>query len=251
MGQRPNAVAATSTYEALVRLTTPEARLSRRRRRVQGSRRSAPHFGRGRRRVGPSIGGSSRLHSPVISRVLRPRVKNDHAQRIVTTIRFANPMRYRMWMPSHIAQAMKPDSCPNGPSHRCWPRRATARSWPHHPCPVAERLRRLAGEAPADLAGDVRALLDRRRRDPGHGRPSSRFAIARSPTTKISGWPGIVRSSVTSIRPARSGSMPVASATIRPNDAACTPAAQSTVRAGIRSSLPSACATITPCSSMR
>ena len=76
---------------------------------------------------GSSIGGSSRLHSPVISRVLRPRVKNDHAQRIVTTIRFANPMRYRMWMPSHIAQARNPDSCPNGPSQ---PMFATPRNRP-------------------------------------------------------------------------------------------------------------------------
>ena len=30
---------------------------------------------------------------PVISRVLLPLVRNDHAQRVETTIRFANPMR--------------------------------------------------------------------------------------------------------------------------------------------------------------
>ena len=33
-------------------------------------------------------------------------MKNDHAQRIVTTIGLANPIRYRMWMPSHSSQAM-------------------------------------------------------------------------------------------------------------------------------------------------
>ena len=40
---------------------------------------------------GSSIGGS--IGWPVISREPRPWVKNDHAQRVTTTIRFANPMR--------------------------------------------------------------------------------------------------------------------------------------------------------------
>ena len=53
----------------------------------------------------------------MISRVLRPWVRNDHAQRTSTTIRFANPIRYTMWMPSHSSQAMNPPWRPNGPSH--------------------------------------------------------------------------------------------------------------------------------------
>jgi hypothetical protein len=40
---------------------------------------------------GRSIGSTSGV--PVIRRVLRPRVRNDHAQRTETTILLANPMR--------------------------------------------------------------------------------------------------------------------------------------------------------------
>ena len=54
-----------------------------------------------------SIGGIS--GAPVISRVLRPRVRNDHAQRTVTTIRFANPIRYTMWTPSQASHASQPE----------------------------------------------------------------------------------------------------------------------------------------------
>ena len=60
------------------------------------------------------MGGNS--GEPVISRVLRPWVRKLHAQRIITTIRFANPMRYAMWIPSQRAHATNPPCRPNGPS---------------------------------------------------------------------------------------------------------------------------------------
>ena len=55
--------------------------------------------------------------------------------------------------------------------------------------------------------------------------------------TKISGWPGTVRSGPTMTRPARSVGVPVASATVRANDEARTPAPHRTVRVGISSSV--------------
>ena len=85
---------------------------------------------------------------------------------------------------------------------------------------------------------------------PGVARSCFHGWIAASPTTKISGCPGIVRSGPTRIRPLRSVSAPVAAATLRPNDAASTPAAQSTVRAWISSSPPSGFLTRTRPSSM-
>ena len=45
----------------------------------------------------------------------RPCVRNVHAQRMSTTIRFEKPIRYAMWMPSHSSQAVKPPCWPNGP----------------------------------------------------------------------------------------------------------------------------------------
>ncbi len=55
--------------------------------------------------------------TPVMSRVLRPRVRKLNAQRVTTMIRFENPIRYAMWMTSHSSQAVKPPCCPNGPIH--------------------------------------------------------------------------------------------------------------------------------------
>src|SRR5690606_28961513 len=43
---------------------------------------------------------------------------------------------------------------------------------------------------------------------PGTGRPSGRSTAARSPATKISGWPGTDRSGRTFTRPARSSATP-------------------------------------------
>src|SRR5579883_2686186 len=65
---------------------------------------------------------------------------------------------------------------------------------------------------------------------PGTGCPCSSFREARSPTTKTSGCPGIVRSGSTSTRPARSQGAP----SILPSGEAATPAAQSTTGATIR-----------------
>src|SRR5204863_351639 len=55
---------------------------------------------------GSSIGGSSGI--PVIRRDPRPWVRKLHAHRTVTTTRFANPMRYTMWIDSQSAQAKNP-----------------------------------------------------------------------------------------------------------------------------------------------
>ena len=59
--------------------------------------------------------------------------------------------------------------------------------------------------------------------------PGRWFREIMSPTTNTSGWPGRVRSGSTEMRPARSSSAPVASASIVPSGDACTPAAQMTV----------------------
>ena len=66
-----------------------------------------------------------------------------------------------------------------------------------------------------------------------------------SPTANTSGWPGSVRSGSTAMRPARSVSAPVASASVAASGDACTPAAQTTVRAAMRS-VPSFVSTSTP-----
>src|ERR1039458_1943477 len=63
--------------------------------------------------------------------------------------------------------------------------------------------------------------------------------------TKISGWPGTVRSGSTITRPARSSGAPVRWETIFPNSEASTPAAHSTVFAGMRST-ESPVRTVTP-----
>src|SRR5439155_3861052 len=64
---------------------------------------------------GSAIGGSSGV--PVIRREPRPWVRKLHAQRTVTTSRFANPIRYTMWIDSQSAHAKNPLWRPNGPSH--------------------------------------------------------------------------------------------------------------------------------------
>ncbi len=84
---------------------------------------------------------------------------------------------------------------------------------------------------------------------PGAGLSGFHGSTAASPTTKISGWPGIVRSGSTMTRPDRSVWAPVASATVRAKRAVRMPAAQRTVRAGIHSSAPSGSVTRTPVSS--
>ena len=70
-----------------------------------------------------------------------------------------------------------------------------------------------------------------------------------SPTANTSGCPGRVRSGSTLIRPARSTSAPLASASAPANGEACTPAAQITVRAAMRSVVPSFMLTSTPSAS--
>ena len=68
---------------------------------------------------------------------------------------------------------------------------------------------------------------------PGTGLPvSADLAAAMSPTTKTSGWPGIVRSGPTTTRPARSSGTP----SDWPSGLALTPAAQKTLRTGMNSS---------------
>ena len=101
---------------------------------------------------------------------------------------------------------------------------------------VAERLTRLAGQPAPDRLGRVPAALDPALGDAGHG-PIRLPRLDRGVAdAKISGWPGIVRSGPTRIRPFRSvggagrfgdGRRRTASTRI--------PAAQSVVRAGIRS----------------
>ena len=85
---------------------------------------------------------------------------------------------------------------------------------------------------------------------PGVGWSGFHGSTAASPTTKISGWPGMVRSGSTTIRPDRSVGAPVASATFRTKLDARMPAAHSTVRAGIVSVAPSGPTTRTLSSSM-
>ena len=70
-----------------------------------------------------------------------------------------------------------------------------------------------------------------------------------SPTANTSGWPGSVRSGSTAMRPARSSSAPLASASLAASGDACTPAAQIVVWASIRDVLPSASVTSTPAAS--
>ena len=55
---------------------------------------------------------------------------------------------------------------------------------------------------------------------PGVGLSGFHGSTAASPTTKISGCPGIVRSGSTMTRPERSVGAPVAAATVRANDGA-------------------------------
>ena len=89
---------------------------------------------------GVAISGSN--GTPVMSRVLRPCVMKVHAQRVTTTIRFANPIRYTMWIPSHSSQAVNPPR----PSER------------PQPADVGH-----AGQAPDD--GDVAAVAELERLD--------------------------------------------------------------------------------------
>ena len=70
---------------------------------------------------------------------------------------------------------------------------------------------------------------------PARAGPCVQGWTAASPTAKISGWPGTVRSGSTMIRPFRSVGAPVASATAPTKLEARIPAAHSTVRAGITS----------------
>jgi hypothetical protein len=61
---------------------------------------------------------------------------------------------------------------------------------------------------------------------PGSGLPSARSCVmeARSPITKISGWPGTDRSGSTMTRPMRSSGAPI----VLPSGEAATPAAHTT-----------------------
>ena len=70
--------------------------------------------------------------------------------------------------------------------------------------------------------------------------PGRLLRLTMSPTAKTSGWPGRVRSGSTAMRPARSTSAPVASASAAASGEAWTPAAHTTVWASMRSVVPSA-----------
>ncbi len=76
--------------------------------------------------------------------------------------------------------------------------------------------------------------------------PGSPFSDIMSPTANTSGCPGSEQSGCTAMRPARSHSAPVASASIRASGDAATPAAQIAVRVGILRVVPSAPRTSTP-----
>ncbi len=77
------------------------------------------------------------------------------------------------------------------------------------------------------------------------GEPSRSRTRTMSPSAKISGWPGSVRSASTVTRPARSSSAPVCSANAEASPEAVTPAAQTTVRVGMRAVAPSGCSIVT------
>ena len=103
---------------------------------------------------------------------------------------------------------------------------------------VAERLRRLAAQAPQrgwprpSGPSAWRAGLT-----PGTGEVAVGpwlSAAARSPTTEISGWSGTLRSGSTTTRPARSSVAPVPRASSAPSGEPATPAAQITVCAASR-----------------
>ena len=127
-----------------------------------------------------------------------------------------------MWIPSQSAQARKPLCRPNGPSQ---PMLVTPGQPADHgdvaAVAVAERF---DGPARGSGAGSPPPRTCppgwRPGPRPGVGRPAFHGCTAASPTTKISGWPGIVRSGPTITRPARSVSAPVADATVRANDEA-------------------------------
>ena len=69
--------------------------------------------------------------------------------------------------------------------------------------------------------------------------PGSLFRLIMSPVTKISGWSGMVQSSPTMMRPARSCLAPVAAAMAAATGGAATPAVHSTVPASWRVTVPS------------
>ena len=120
-------------------------------------------------------------------------------------------------MPSQSSQARNPPGRPNGPSHGMLvtpdsrPMTATSpRFWKRNGGDG------LAAQAAQDRLGGVLAGLDPALGDAGHGPVSAvHGCTAASPSTKISGWPGIVRSGPTRIRPVRSVSAPAAAATVR------------------------------------
>ena len=77
-------------------------------------------------------------------------------------------------------------------------------------------------------------LLDGNRREPRKRLSAGPSRHATSPITEISGWPGIVRSGSTLMRPLRSVFAPVAWASDSISATGCTPAAQMTVLESIR-----------------
>ena len=79
--------------------------------------------------------------------------------------------------------------------------------------------------------------------------PGTPGTLIMSPSTKISGWPGSVRSLPTTTRPERSTSAPVASASSFPSSLACTPAAHTLHWEAMVSAVPSFCLRVTPSAS--
>ena len=174
----------------------------------------------------------------MISRVPRPWVRKLPAQRTITTIRLANPIRYAMWMP----EPQQPGGEAALPAERAQPRDVRHAREPADDRDVAvvavpERLVRPTEHAAPDRRRPRRCRPGCRpgRRPASAARPSTAAPRHRRPRRSRGGrarsGPGSTRT-----RPLRSVSAPVASATRRANEDASTPAAHSTVRAGMTSS---------------
>ncbi len=186
---------------------------------------------------------SGRLRSPPVCPTLKTRSGRarpimERSQRIIVAARCPKPLRKARWTNIQTTQPGKPLSrsprtltmALNRPTAAALPRsrylKATAS------LPSRRRLMVLAAWRPPCMATSQT--------------PGRSWSVAMSPTANTSGWPGRVRSSATAIRPARSVSAPVASASRPASGDAWTPAAQMTVAHSIRAFSPSEASVSTP-----